>query len=79
MKPLVASIDHFCLVCHVPESENQAEHSDDEGSCEGKPPTPYCGHSHGLVEAQHAHSQVEQQQQGLGLCVKAVNGSTDCY
>ena len=59
------------------ESQYQTEHSDYERSCEGKAPSPDSGDCHGLVEAEDAHSQVDEQQADLGLVVKAVDGRTD--
>ena len=41
------------------------------------PPSPDCADSHGLVEAQEADAQVEEEQHALGLLGEAVDGGAD--
>ena len=41
------------------------------------PPAPDCADCHGLVEAEEADPQVEQEQQALGLRGEAVDGGAD--
>ena len=59
------------------ESEAEADHSDDEGGGESKATAPDGGDGHGLVEAEDADPEVEEEEGGLALRLETVDGGTD--
>ena len=59
------------------ESQAETHHSDDEGGGESKAAAPDGGDGHGLVEAEDADPEVEQEEDGLGVRVETVDGGAD--
>ena len=59
------------------ESQAETHHADDEGGGESKAAAPDGGDGHGLVEAEDADPEVEQEEDGLGVRVETVDGGAD--
>ena len=59
------------------ESQAETNHSDDEGGGESKATAPDGGDGHDLVEAEDADTDVEEEEDGLGVRVETVDGGTD--
>ena len=59
------------------ESESKAEDPDDEWCSESESSSPDSLDSHGLVETEDADSEIQEQQQSLGVLVKTVDCSAD--